>query len=236
MNAGEQLWVAIPDLRPRFFGEAVSSFRHAGFRRGLDTTARGRAMGMMNEPVPSRTAEGASATGPAFAGSSWSQRIAWRTARAMETVRWLAAEFGEEPAFDFDYWNFKELAEPVSAGKAVGPPRARRYHSAVGPRQRLAACVGQLVRTMPRDENKAGRSLGPAPRPNRSCCPRRAAGNDRPSCSLLAGGCAWISCPSCRSPPERIIQPSGTGRASLPARWRNELRIARAPNIGVCNE
>ena len=76
-------------------------------------------MGMMNEPVSSRTAEGASAIGSGVCRIVVVSEDRVAHGRAMETVRWLAAEFGEEPAFDFGFWNFKELAEPVSAGKAV---------------------------------------------------------------------------------------------------------------------
>jgi len=38
---------------------------------------------------------------------------------AMEMGNRLAAQFGEEPTFVFNSWNFKQLAEPETAGEAV---------------------------------------------------------------------------------------------------------------------
>jgi hypothetical protein len=73
----------------------------------------------MNKPVSSRAGGAASAAAANVCQIVVVSEDRVAHGRAMETARWLTDQFGEEPAFVFDYWNFKDLAEPAVSGKAV---------------------------------------------------------------------------------------------------------------------
>lgn len=73
----------------------------------------------MNEPVSSRAADAASAMAASACRVVVVSEDRVAQGRAMETANWLRAQFGEEPVFVFSFWNFKELAEPAAASKAV---------------------------------------------------------------------------------------------------------------------
>jgi hypothetical protein len=73
----------------------------------------------MNAPVTVQTATAAAAG----EGNACQMVVVYEDVaahdRAMEMGSRLATQFGDEPAFIFSSWNFKELAEPAFARKAV---------------------------------------------------------------------------------------------------------------------
>ena len=74
---------------------------------------------MMNKPIPSNSSDGASVAAAELCRIVVVSEDRVAHGRAMETASWLTAQFGEEPGFAFDYWNFKQLAEPTAASDAV---------------------------------------------------------------------------------------------------------------------